>query len=496
MRTISRMFLSTLGLSMAISFTNLAQTPQPSASDATAQDAAHQMASMMREYYKAGIPRLKCADADRHQMMDALHITTLRTRVETPTEAFTHEMLPGYTKAGPANYDESKANPYPKLPDPLVLSNGGKVTSAEMWRKQRRPEILGLFDKEIYGQVPRNMPKVTWQVKSTSKDTVGDIAVIKKEIVGHVDNSSYPAVSVDIEMELTVPAVATQPVPVVMDLAFVLPKGMVLPKSAGLNDDWHQMVLAKNWGYASLPPTAYQPDSGCDLKVGIIGLMNKGQARKPDDWGALRAWAWGASRALDYLETDKSVDAKKVAIEGVSRYGKAALATMVYDQRFALAFIASSGEGGAKPYRRNFGESLENVAEPDEYQWMAGNFLKFAGPLAANDLSVDSNELIALVAPRPIFISVGNSVDPAVDFTNSDAWADGRGEFMAAISADPVYRLLGAKGLATTEYPALDTGDMAGDLAFRQHSKGHTAGPNWPVFITFAGRYFDRPSRK
>jgi hypothetical protein len=280
-----------------------------------------------------------------------------------------------------------------------------------------------------------------------------------------------------------------------MDLAFVLPKGMVLPKSAGIDESWHEMLLAKNWGYATLPPTAFQPDSGCDLKTGIIGLMNKGQSRKPDDWGALRAWAWGASRAMDYLETDKSVDAKKVAIEGVSRYGKAAIATMAYDQRFALAFVASSGEGGAKPYRRNFGESLENVAEPDEYHWMAGNFLKYAGPLTPNDLSVDSNELIALAAPRPVFISVGNSINPATDIINSDAWADGRGEFMAAVSADSVYRLLGAKGLDSNKYPPLDEGLMNGDLAFRQHSKGHTAAPNWPTFIAFAERYFERSSQ-
>jgi len=135
--------------------------------------------------------------------------------------------------------------------------------------------------------------------------------------------------------------------------------------------------------------------------------VNKGQPRKPDDWGALRAWAWGAGRALDYFETDKAVDARQVGIEGLSRYGKAAIVTMAYDRRFAIGFVASSGEGGAKLHRRNFGEIVENVAGTGEYHWMAGNFIKYAGPLNWNDLPVDSHELVALCAPRPVFISAG-----------------------------------------------------------------------------------------
>ncbi len=170
----------------------------------------------------------------------------------------------------------------------------------------------------------------------------------------------------------------------------------------------------------------------------MIGLVNKGQARKLDDWGALRAWAWGASRALDYFETDKSVDAKQVGIEGHSRYGKAALVAMAYDPRFAIAYISSSGEGGAKLFRRNFGEQIGNVAGTGEYHWMAGNFLKYAGPLTENDLPVDAHELIALCAPRPVFIGAGA--------TNGDGWVDAKGMFLAAVGAGPVYKLLGKKG--------------------------------------------------
>src|SRR5213076_3461277 len=154
----------------------------------------------------------------------------------------------------------------------------------------------------------------------------------------------------------------------------------------GGGPSWQQQVLAKGWGYAIITPNSIQADNGAGLTRGIIGLCNKGQPRKLDDWGALRAWAWGASRALDYFETDKAVDAKQVGIEGLSRYGKAAVVAMAYDERFAIGFIGSSGEGGVKLHRRNFGELVENVASSGEYHWMAGNFLKYAGPLKWDDL--------------------------------------------------------------------------------------------------------------
>jgi hypothetical protein len=248
-------------------------------------------------------------------------------------------------------------------------------------------------------------------------------------------------------------------------------------------------VLAKGWGYAILIPTSFQADNGEGLAEGIIGLVNKGQPRKLDDWGALRAWAWGASRALDYLKTDASVDARRVGVEGLSRYGKAALVTMAYDQRFSIGFIGSSGEAGAKLYRRNFGEQVENIAASGEYHWMAGNFLKYAGPLTANDLPVDAHELIALCAPRPVFISTGS---PQVE----GGWVDARGMFLGAVGAGSVYKLLGKKDLGTTEFPPIETTLIGGDIAFRSHSGGHTTGPNWPTFLEFASRYFERGSRR
>jgi len=419
------------------------------------------------------------AEQDHKLMMQQLNISSLR---------------PGANPNAPdspnaVNYDEAKANPYPNLPDPLLLKNGKRVTTTRDWWKLRRPEIVEDFDREIYGRVPSTTPGVNWEVISTNQEKNGDFDVVTKKIVGHVDNSSYPALKVDIDLTLTTPSKVTGRVPVMIEFGFVFPPGFrpppgfVPPKQVG--PTWQQQLLSRGWGYAVLIPTSYQADNGAGLTKGIIGLCNKGQTRKPDDWGTLRAWAWGASRALDYLETDKAVDAKQVGIEGLSRYGKAALVTMAYDQRFAIGFIGSSGEGGAKLHRRNFGELVENLAGSGEYHWMAGNFLKYAGPLTWNDLPIDAHELIGLCAPRPVFISYGASEGTGAE----GKWVDQRGSFMAAVAAGPVYRLLGKKDLGTTEFPPIETALINGELAFRQHSGGHTTGPNWPTFLEFASRY-------
>src|SRR5579884_1574959 len=414
------------------------------------------------------------AQQDHQRMMDLLHITSIRPGADP-----NHPDSPNAV-----NYDESKANPYPDLPDPLKFKNGKRVKNAKDWWTKRRPEIVEDFDREIYGRVPKNTPAVKWEITSTARETVGDIPVVTKKLIGHVDNSSYPAITVDIQLTLTTPAEAAGPVPVMMEFSFgaFRPRpGVTLPPPPP-GPTWQQQVLSKGWGYAILTPTSVQADNGAGLTKGIIGLCNKGQPRKADDWGALRAWAWGASRALDYFETDKAVDAKQVGIEGLSRYGKAAIVTMAYDERFAIGFIGSSGAGGAKLHRRHFGEQVENVAGVGEYHWMAGNYIKYAGPLTPKDLPVDAHELIALCAPRPVFISVGSE-------KVEGGWIDARGMFMAAVEAGPVYKLLDKRDLGTTEFPPQETALIDGEIAFRQHAGGHTTGPNWPTFLMFAERY-------
>jgi hypothetical protein len=419
------------------------------------------------------------SNADHKQLMEMLRITELRRGRNG-----SNPQSPNY-----ANYDESKANPYPTLPDPLVLKNGKKVTTAKDWWTKRRPEIVEDFDREIYGLVPKITPKVKWEVTETVNEKNGDFNVITKRLIGHVDNSSYPSIKVDIQLNLSTPADAKGPVPVVLEFGFILPPGMTFGGGAGrkgppapTGPTWQQQVLAKGWGYAVLSPNSIQADNGAGLRSGIIGLCNRGEPRKPDDWGALRAWAWGASRALDYFESDKAVDAKHVAVEGHSRYGKATIVAMAYDQRFWTAYVSSSGEGGAKLHRRDWGEIVENIASSGGYHWMAGNFLKYAGPLHWNDLPIDSHELVALCAPRPVFLSAGTK-------EAGDGWVDARGTFLAGVGAGPVYKLLGKKDLGTTEFPPVETALIDGDIAFRQHSGGHTPGPNWPTFITFASRY-------
>src|SRR6188768_2503808 len=441
-----------------------------------------------------------------------------------------------------ANYDESIANPCPQLPDVLTTRNGNKVTTADAWWKQRRPELIEDLEKEVYGRLPKNIPKVTWTVKVVDREIVNRIPIIAKMLVGHVDNSEYPLINVDINMMLVVPANVKGPVPVLMMFSgrpsFPAPAQPATDEMEKLNAAFKELMikndpslktifekypayqpitrlpppnffapakpdeeltpqerlLAAGWGYVTIETNSIQADNGAGLTRGIIGLTNKGQPRKPDDWGSLRAWAWGASRGLDYLETDKTVDAKKVGIEGVSRFGKAALVTMAYDQRFAVVLIGSSGEGGAKLHRRNFGEAVENLTGSGEYHWMAGNFLKYGttesgfGSRNAGDLPVDAHELIALCAPRLTFISYG------IPEKGDAKWLDPQGSYMSTVAAGPVFRLLGARDIGekenyrTAKMPPVNTGLLDGELAWRQHDGGHEDRSNMKHFIAWAGQ--------
>jgi hypothetical protein len=494
MKSASRVYLNRLAWVMAGVFASgptdartqqaTGQTPAPASAPATATPA--QTAAQ------------EAAAADRKDMMDKLGIKALRPGPSGNEQAPNH-----------ANYDEALANPFPNLPEVLTLENGKKVTSAAMWLKQRRPQIVEAFEREVLGRVPTDIPTVTWTVTRTVNETVGGHPVIGKQLAGHVDNSRYPSINVDIQMTLVTPADARGPVPVMMMFGGGRslpgdppppgpgggPGGGGFAPPAGSDPPATEQLVADGWGYASISPASIQADNGAGLTSGIIGLINRGERRKPDDWGSLRAWAWGASRGLDYLETNKAVDAKKVGIEGVSRYGKAALVTMAFDTRFSVVLVGSSGEGGAKLHRRNWGEAVENLTGSSEYHWMAGNFLKYGaseatfGSKNAGDIPVDAHELIALCAPRLTFISYG------VPEKGDAKWLDQQGSFIAAIAAGPVFRLLGAKDLGrsddykTEKMPAVNVGLLDGQLAWRQHDGGHTDGPNWKYFIPWADKF-------
>ncbi|PRX46835.1 glucuronyl esterase domain-containing protein [Salegentibacter salegens] len=378
-----------------------------------------------------------------------------------------------------ANSDESKVVDY-SLPELLVFKDGSTVTSVSEWEK-RRQEIKEDFNAEVYGRFPKNIPAVNWKVISRKDSVIGNYPVQVEELLGVVDNSAYPEIDVEIEMTLTLPKNTNKKVPVILKFNWNFPAGF-FPEPDQENP-WQEQLLAQNWGYASLIPTSYQADNGAGLREGIIGLVNKGKLRKLDDWGALKAWAWGAGRALDYFEKHSKVDSKKVAIEGLSRYGKAAMVTMAYDDRFAVGFIGSAGAGGTKILRRNFGEQVENLVSTSQYHWFAPNFIKYGGPLETKDLPVDAHHLIALAAPRPVFISSG---DPKVEGN----WIDARGMFLAGVQASPAYEIYDEKALSQTKFPQVGEFLSEGKLVFRIHEGGHTVVPNWPYFIEFAKPYF------
>jgi hypothetical protein len=475
------------------------------------------------------------SDQDHTNMMQQVGIKKLRPG-------------PSGNEADPnhANYDESLANPCPVLPDVLTTKAGKKVTTPDMWWKQHRPEIAEDLEREVYGRLPKKIPTVTWTVKIVDREFVGRTPVIAKQLIGHVDNSEYPLIDVNISMMVVVPTNVKGPVPVLMMFgrpSFPAPaqpfpddmqkindalKDLLIKNSPELKAIFDQypaynpltrantgfpfgpppaptagdppsteQLLADGWGYVTIDPASIQADNGAGITRGIIGLVNKGQPRKPDDWGALRAWAWGAARGLDYLETDSTIDAKKVGIEGVSRYGKAALVTMAFEERFFMVLVGSSGKGGATLHRRVWGEAVESLSG-GEYYWMAGNYIKYGaseasfGSKTGCDLPVDSHELIAMCAPRLTFISYG------VPEKGDAKWLDHQGSYMATIAAGSVFKLLGAKDLGVSndyqkeKMPAVNVSLLDGQLAWRQHDGGHTDAPNMKYFIMWADKFMKR----
>ncbi len=473
-----------------------------------AQDAAVAAFDEKSSDESASQPVVFTTQQDHQNMLEQLGITKLRPGRNGDAKA-----------QNGANYDEASANPYPNLSDVMKLASGEQVTTSEQWQT-RRAEIVELLESEVYGRVPANVPGVKWEVRETREIEAGGKPAIQKHIVGVVDDSACPEIKVNISMSLTLPKDAKEPVPVLMSFGWTPfepnpfsfggrggRSGAGGPRPPSKEDK----LIAAGWGCATVNPTTVQDDSGgfqrnpfggnanadapptgAGLTRGIVGLTNLGQPRKPDDWGALRAWGWGASRALDYLETEAAVNAKRVGIAGVSRYGKAALVAMAFDQRFGMGLIASSGAGGTKLYRRNFGESLENLAGSGAYHWMAGNYVKYSaeesafGRKTADDLPVDSHMTLALCAPRLTFISHG------IPEKGDANWLDHQGSFMAAIASQPVFRLLGVRDLGrsddyqTEKMPAVNVDMLDGELAWRQHDGGHTDEPNIEHFIHWA----------
>lgn len=392
-----------------------------------------------------------------------------------------------------SNYSEEKVPAY-TLPDPLVMANGEKVTTAQQWREKRRPEILKLYETEIYGRIPENAPKVTWEVTETDS-AARDGAAVMKRVVGRIgDKPDAPKMNLTVHL----PAKASSPGPMLLSISFGFPPGgrggaspnsdkakseetaKTVTKARPPAFDALGELLPRGWGYAVLTYSAIQPDKADQWASGVVGqTLKAGQTKpNPDEWGTISAWSWGISRAIDYLETEKAVNPKQIAVTGVSRLGKTVLWASANDERIAAVFSVVSGEMGAALIRRDWGETLDDMAQNFHWQF-AGNIQKWVGRW--NDLPVDQHMLIALSAPRPVYVNGGLT----------DQWSDPKGEFLSMVAAGPVYRLLGKRDLGTSELPSLDAPLTCGDLAFHYHSSGHTAVPaDWKAFLDFADRHF------
>lgn len=393
-----------------------------------------------------------------------------------------------------SNYDEAKVGAY-TLPDPLRLRSGEPVRDADNWRRLRRPEIIGLYESEIFGRVPASAPAVTWETVATTPGELDGLAV-RKHLVGRFGPSADgPKVNV----VLFLPAQAKGPVPLLLHLLFSLPPGLKAPVEpvpgpggkapapartfveTGPMADF----LRQGYAYAVFRYTEIEGDRADTNLSGVRRLaLAKGQERPgPDEWGTIAAWSWGTSRVLDALARDPAIDARRAGLIGHSRLGKTALWAGARDERFQVIFSSCSGEMGAALARRDFGETVDDMAANFPWQF-AGNFQKYPGHW--NEMPVDAHFLISLAAPRAVFVTGGTK----------DLWADPKGEFLAQVAAGPVYRLLGARDLGVTELPAIDHPVTGGDLGFLYHEGGHTiTAADWAAFLDFAGRRL-RPSKR
>jgi hypothetical protein len=395
----------------------------------------------------------------------------------------------------PANYDESKVGSY-TLPDPLVMANGQPVRDAKTWTGKRRPELVRLFEENQYGRAPERPKDMSFDVFDKGTPAFDGKAIRKQVTIYFSADKNGPKE----DLVLYVPANASKPVPLLFAINFSPNASTFDDPGIKLGEMWnreHKKVpaqrgtgigrmkvddlLAKGIGVAGMYYGDIDPDFLGGLPSGVRAKYLKNGQTEPasDEWGAISAWAWGMSRAMDYLETDKSVDAKRVAIYGVSRLGKTVMWTGAHDTRFAMVVASCSGEGGAALSRRNYGETIGHLTAPSRYPYQfAANYAKYANNVAG--FPVDAHMLVALIAPRPVLLVTGDG----------DGWSDPKGEFLAAVAAEPVYRLLGKDGLGTKEMPAADQSIMH-TIGYRMHAGGHGTIPgDWPYIIDFMTMHF------
>ncbi len=403
------------------------------------------------------------------------------------------------------NLDESKVAPY-ALPDPLAMQSGKKVANKKQWMNKRRPELLRLFETEVYGKAPGRPAALSFEVLSIDREALGGAAT-RKEI-----NVYFTADKRDsMTLLIYLPNNAQPPAPLFFGLNFkgnhsvnpdpgITPsvtrmkpregrkegEGRGFPRSSEASRWPIEMLIANGYGVATVYRGDIDPDYDDGFQNGVHPLYYaEGQTRPAaDQWATLAAWSWGMSRAMDYFETDKDIDAERVAIVGHSRHGKATLWAGATDQRFALVISNDSGCGGASLSKRDYGETVARINKVFPY-WFCENFRKYSHNEAA--LPVDQHELIALIAPRPVYIA------SAIE----DTWADPKGEFLSGVHATPVYELFGLRGLSGDALPAVDSPSLDGHIGHHVRSGGHDINLyDWQQYVKFADLHFKKPQPK
>jgi hypothetical protein len=396
----------------------------------------------------------------------------------------------------PVNYDEAKVGTY-SLPDPLRLNNGKPVRVAKAWYSKRRPEIVEMFETQQYGRAPGRPADESFEMVDPGTPALNGKA-IRKQVTIYLDKDKTGP---SIDLLIYLPAAATKPVPMLLSINFGAVQNAVddpgiksektwdpktntrvtPPAARGFGHIDAEDLLNAGFGVATFYYGDVDPDYPTGFANGIRArYLKPGQAdRAPDDWGSIAAWAWGMSRVEDYFETDKSIDAKRVVIHGISRLGKTVMWAGAHDQRFAAVIASCSGEGGAALSHRNYGETIAHLTAPSRFPYQfAANYGKYGG--FPDKAPMDADLLIALIAPRPLLLQTGSS----------DYWSDPKGEFLAAVAAGKVYKLLGKEDLGTDVWPEAKQ-PIFHDLSYYMHQGGHGMVPSdWGIYIEFLKKTF------
>jgi hypothetical protein len=418
-------------------------------------------------------------------LVSALRLLSAQTPPATPKPP------PAEVAGIPANYNEAKVGTY-SLPDPLKLNNDKRVHDAKTWNQKRRPEILQMFETQQFGRAPGRPVDESFKVTEEPTTALHGKALREQVTIYLAKDKTWPK----IDLLIYLPAGARKPVPVLLSINFGAVSNAVDDPGIKPGEVWDpktnarvpavkgrgfgrldvEPLLNAGFGVATFYYGDVEPDYATGFSNGIRArYLKPGQTQTAaDEWGAIAAWAWGMSRVQDYFETDKSIDAHRVAIHGISRLGKTVLWAGAHDQRFAVVIASCSGEGGAALSRRNYGETVAHLVAPTRFPYQfAINYQKYAQHV--DQLPMDAHMLVALIAPRPLLLQTGNT----------DDWSDPKGEFLSAVAAGPVYALLGKDGLDTYVWPAAKQ-PILHDLGYVMHDGGHgMVASDWDIYVEF-----------